>query len=126
MRRLSGFLGLIMVAAIGFYIYMRQAQSASGGTGNPQAVMEVVGVKGDLIAMADAEITHYAQQGKYVSIEELRTAKDLIMPRDHRGPYKYSAEVSDSGFQIVATYTGPPNSGAPQTISIDQSKHITE
>jgi len=100
MRRLSGFLGLIIVVAIGFYVYSRQAQSASGSAGNPQAAMDIVGVKGDLIAIADAEISHYAQQGKYVSIEELRTSKDLIMPRDHRGPYKYSAEISDSAFQI--------------------------
>ena len=126
MRRLSGFLGLLLVVAIGAYIYTRQAQSASGGAGSPLAAIDIVGVKNDLLAIADAEISHYTLQGKYVSIEELRSAGNLTMPRDHRGPYNYSAETTDSGFRIVATYSGPPDAGMPQSISVDQSKHITQ
>jgi hypothetical protein len=126
MKRIAGFLGLIIVVAIGAYIYSRQAQSVTpGGSSNPQAAMDIVGVKGDLLAIADAEVSHYALQSKYVSIEELRSAGDLTMPRNRRGSYTYSAETSDSGFRIVATYSGP-DAGAPQTISIDQTKHITE
>jgi hypothetical protein len=126
MRRISGFLGLVIVVAIGAYIYSRQAQSASGGASSPEAAIDIVGVKGDLLAIADAEITHYAQQSKYVSVEELRSAGDLIMPRNRRGPYSYSAEISDSGFRIVATYSGPPDPKMPPAISIDQTKHFTE
>jgi hypothetical protein len=126
MRRLSGFLGLIIVAAIGFYIYTRQAQSASGGAGSPEAAIDVVGVKNDLLAIAKAEDSHYTLQGKYVSIDELRSAGNLSMTRDHRGPYNYFAEVSDSGYRIVATYSGPPDSAMPKTISVDQSKSFSQ
>ena len=126
MRRLSGFLGLIIVAAIGFYVYTRQGQSASGGAASPEAAIDVVGVKNDLLAIAKAEDSHYTLQGKYVSIDELRSAGDLGSTRDHRGPYNYSAEVSDSGYRIVATYSGPPDAAMPQTISVDQTKHFTQ
>ena len=126
MSRAFSFLGLLLVVAIGFYIYTRQAQSASGGTASPQAAIDVVGVKADLLAIADAEIRHYTLQGKYASMEELRASGDLNMLRDHRGPYNYSAEISNSGFRIVATYSGTPDARMPQTISIDQSKQFTQ
>jgi hypothetical protein len=48
------------------------------------------------------------------------------MLRERRGPYTYSAEVSDLEFRIVATYSGPENSGMPKTLSIDESMEITQ
>jgi len=57
-----------------------------------------------------------------VSIEELRTSKDLIMPRDHRGPLQNSAEISDSAFQIGGHILRSPESWGdadPQYRSIE-------
>jgi hypothetical protein len=48
------------------------------------------------------------------------------MERNNRGPYQYSAEVSDSSFRVVATYSGPENSGMPRTISVDQTMQISQ
>jgi hypothetical protein len=48
------------------------------------------------------------------------------MERNNRGPYQYSAEVSDSSFRVVATYSGPENSGMPQTISVDQTMQVSQ
>jgi hypothetical protein len=47
------------------------------------------------------------------------------MTRDNRGPYNYSAEISDSSFRIVATYAGP-DPGMPRTISVDQSMQVSQ
>jgi hypothetical protein len=127
MGRAFGFLTLIVVVAAGAYIYMRQTKSVmSAGTSSPTATVDLIGVRNDLLAIAQAERSHAALQSGYVSIDALRSGGDLTMLRNNRGPYNYSAEVSDSGFRIVATYAGPENSGMPSSLSIDQTMQISQ
>src|SRR5262245_32437349 len=112
MGRAFGFVTLIVVVAAGAYIYMRQTQIAmTAGTSNPTATVDLMGVRNDLLAIAQAERSHAAANGGYVSIDELRNHGELSMSRNNRGPYTYSADVNESGFRIVATYSGPENSG---------------
>jgi hypothetical protein len=128
MGRAFGFLTLIIVVAVGAYIYMRQTQGAmTAGTSTPTATVDLIGVKSDLLAMAQAERAHAARQGNFVSLEELRSQGDLTY-RNSRGPYTYSAEVSSGDFHIVATYSNPPHPdpGMPKTITIDQSMQISQ
>ena len=127
MGRAFGFVSLIIVVGIGAYIYMRQTQGVmSAGTSNPTATVDLIGVRNDLLAIAQAERSHAATQGSYVSIDALRSQGDLTMTRDNRGPYNYSAEFSDSSFRIVATYSGPENSGMPHAISVDQTMQVSQ
>ncbi len=127
MGRMLGFVGLLIVLGIGSYIYMRQAQSvAPAGTTNPQGQIDLTGVKNDLLAIAQAERNHQALNGGYVSMEQLRSAGELTMSRASRGPYTYSTELSDSGFRAVATYSGPPGTGMPASISVDQSMQFSQ
>jgi hypothetical protein len=127
MGRAFGFLSLIAVVAVGAYIYMRQTQGVmTAGTSSPTATVDLIGVRNDLLAIAQAERSHAAMQGSYVSIEILRSQGDLTMERNNRGPYNYSAEIGDSSFRIVATWAGPENSGMPKTLSIDQSMQISQ
>ncbi|HLK54659.1 MAG TPA: hypothetical protein VKU42_14455 [Candidatus Angelobacter sp.] len=127
MGRAFGFLTLVIVVAAGAYIYMRQTQSVmTAGTSSPTATVDLIGVRNDLLAIAQAERSHAALQGSYVSIDALRSGGDLTMPRNNRGPYKYSSEISDSGFRIVATYSGPENSVMPASLSIDQTMQISQ
>ena len=89
--------------------------------------MDLIAVRNDLLAIAQAERSHAALQGGgYVSIDALRSQGELTMERNNRGPYQYSAEVSDSSFRVVATYAGPENSGMPRTISVDQTMQISQ
>ena len=125
MGRAAGFIGVLLAVAIGFYLYTRQAETAAQGTSNPRTTIDVTGVKNDLIALANAERRYYATEGKYASIDELRSHGDISMPSNNRGPFTYSAEVSDSGFRITATYNGPPGPEAQKNLSIDQSMQIT-
>ena len=130
MSRALGFIGLLIVLGIGAYIYMRQTQAVTpggggaGSTATPRSTIDVVGVKNDLIALANAERRHFAAEGKYVSIDELRSNGDISMQSNQRGPYSYSGETSDNGFRIVATYSGPPNAGVPRTLSIDETMQM--
>jgi hypothetical protein len=127
MGRAFGFLTLIAVVAAGAYIYMRQTQGVmSAGTSNPTATVDLIGVRNDLIAIAQAERSHGAAQGNYVSIDALRSQGDLAMTRDNRGPYSYSAELNETSFRIVATYAGPESSGMPKTISVDQTMQVSQ
>jgi hypothetical protein len=127
MGRAFGFLTLIIVVAVGAYIYMRQTRSVTApGSGSPTSTVDLMGVKSDLLAIAQAERSHAALQSGYVSIETLRSQGELAMQRDNRGPYNYSAEIGDSGFRIVATWSGPEGVGMPKTISIDQTMQITQ
>src|SRR6478609_1636005 len=127
MGRAFGFISLIVVVGIGAYIYMRQTQSVmSAGSSTPTATVDLIGVRNDLLAIAQAERSHQAAQGSYVSIDSLRSQGDLTMTRDNRGPYNYSAEVSDSSFRIIATYSGPESSGMPHAISVDQTMQVSQ
>lgn len=127
MGRAFGFLTLIVVVAAGAYIYMRQTQGVmTAGTSSPTATVDLIGVRNDLLAIAQAERSHAASQGTFVSIDALRSQGELTMERNNRGPYNYTAEISDSSFRIVATYSGPENSGMPKILSIDQTMQISQ
>src|SRR5438046_8265091 len=121
MGRMFGFLGIVIVVAAGAYIYSRQAQSVTpGGTANPLAGVETTAIKRDLMNIARAERSYSAAHAGYGSLDALRSAGELTLPTDSRGPYNYSAELSESSFRIVATYTGS-DPGMPKSISIDQN-----
>ena len=87
--------------------------------------IDVVGVKNDLMSIAQAERAHYATNGQYVSLDELVSSGDLSFKRDHRDFYTYSIETSDSGFRVVATYNSPPNPDAPHTISLNENMEFS-
>jgi hypothetical protein len=125
MGRILGFIGLLIALAIGGYLYTRQAQSTSGalGAGNPRTAIDVTGVRNDLLAFANAEKQQYALEGKYLSLEELR-AKGTTIPAERRGPYTYAAEIGETSFRIVATYSGAEAAGAPRSLSISESMQI--
>ena len=127
MSRTFSFVAVLAMLVVGAWYYMHQTQNVmSAGTGSPTATVDLIGVRNDLLAMAQAERSHAALRGGYVSLEELRVQGDLTMQRDRRGPYTYSAEISDSSFRIVATYSGVENTGLPHSLSIDQSMEVTQ
>lgn len=125
MGRILGFIGLLIALAVGAYLYTRQTQSTSAalGAAGPRAAIDVAGVRNDLLAFANAEKQQFAMEGKYLPLEELR-AKGTSIPADRRGPYTYSAEISDTSFRITATYSGPEAAGAPKSLSIGETMQI--
>ena len=124
MPRVLGLIGLLIALVIGGYIYMQEAKSASKEAGNPRATVDVAGVKMDLISMAQAERGYYAREGHYASLDDLRSSGDLLVRSDRRGFYSYSANYTDSGFTITASYSGPPNGEAPQSLSVDENLQV--
>lgn len=124
MGRAFGFVGLMIVLCVGAWLYTRQAKSVTPeGTGNVRAVVDTTGVQNDLLAIASSERSHFALEGKYLSLDELRNKGVINLPAAGRAGYTYSVEVGGNSFRAVASYSGPP-AAAPQTISIDQTMQI--
>lgn len=129
MRGILSFLSLVFVVAIGLMIYRSYFTGPGGvatmGTDNPHAVIDVTGVKNDLLRMAQAERAFQALNGRYVPLEELQSSGNLLIdPARGRQGYTYSASVSGNSFSVTATYSGPAT-GMP-TLSIDETMQITE
>ncbi len=126
MGRLFGFIGVLAAVAVGAYVYSHQAKEAALGTNNPRAVVDVVGVRGDLLAIAQAERMHFASAGSYVGLDELISSGDLTMARRSRGPYVYDVEAAGAtGFTATATCAGGREAGcADRVIRVDETMQV--
>ena len=122
MGRIFGFLSVVIVLAIGMYIFSKQAQSSSAAAGanSPKAAINITGVRSDLISIASSERRYFATEGKYASLEELISANYVTVARQ-RPPYTYEVETSSTGFRVVATRSGDNTSGTPGRLSVDEN-----
>ena len=106
---MKGLVGLLVTAAIGLGIYMYTLKQAAPGPG--MAVTQnisLVGVKTDLVAIAQAERMYYSQNGSYADLPTLSSTGTMNITRTSRDGYTYSAEPSGNTFTVTATYTAPP------------------
>ena len=126
MGRLFSFMGIIIVMAVGIYIYARQSQSspAAADANNPKAAINITGVRSDLMTIAQAERGYFALEGKYASLDELIASRSLTVARQ-RPPYSYEVEASGSGFRVLATRSGDDASGAPAQLSVDENMQFS-
>jgi hypothetical protein len=122
MGRVFGFLSVVIVLAIGMYIFSKQAQSSSAAAGanSPKAAINITAVRSDLISIATSERRYFATEGKYASLEELISANYVTVARQ-RPPYTYEVETSSTGFRVVATRSGDNTSGTPGRLTVDEN-----
>ena len=122
MGRLFGFLSLVIVMAIGMYLYSKEMQnsSAAAGANSPKAAINITGVRSDLISIATSERRYFATEGKYASLDELIASNYITIARQ-RPPYTYEVQTSSSGFRVVATRSGEGSSGTPAQLSVDEN-----
>ena len=109
MRSALGLLGLIVTLLIGLQVYRSAAKTTTGETAAKALIQtaDIVGVRNDLIAMANAERAHMALNGRYAPLQELFSNGDLrIDPSREREGYVFTADVSDNAFVIRAAYQG--------------------
>ena len=122
MGRLIGFVGTVVTLAIGMYIYSLQVKTLTpgAGSGNPEDVVNIAGVKNDLIGIANAERGYMATEGKYASLDELKAGNYISMKAERR-PYVYDVETTSSSFRATATRT---TKGAPAQLWITESMQV--
>ena len=122
MGRIFSLISVISVVAIGGYLYTRQAESVTSIGINPETTVDVLAVRNDLMAIANAERRYWAINSKYASLDELRSGGDIEIPS--RDSFEYSVETSDTGFNVIAIYSGA-NGNAPKRISVNEAMTMT-
>jgi len=106
---MKGLVGLLVTAAIGLGIYMYTLKQAAPGPGMVVTQnISLVGVKNDLVAIAQAERMYYTQNGSYADLPTLSSTGTMNITRASRDGYTYSVEPSENTFTVTATYTAPP------------------
>jgi hypothetical protein len=132
MRSVTGLISILITAAIGIYGYMYFLKQASPGPGMVVTQnISVVGVKNDLIAIAQAERMYYLQNNSYADLATLASSGTMNITRTGRDGYTYAVDSSGSGFTVTATYTPPPLDMPPgtapphfPTYTIDQTMEV--
>ncbi len=124
MGRAFGFISVLVVVAVGLYLYSTQLRSATaiGGGTNPTGAANIVGVKGDLLGIANAERQYFASEAKYGSLDDL-TSGHYLTVSGSRPPYTYDVETTASGFQVTATRS---DGGTPAKLSIDETMQVQQ
>jgi len=126
MKSLAGLLVVALLAGLIYKYYFANLQSA-GTTGTPAQTIDVVGVKNDLLGIAQAERAHLALHGSYASLAELTSSGELTMKSSSRNGYTYSVETGDQTFRAVAhcptaTYPGCSNFAVDQSMEVQATQ----
>jgi len=118
-------LALVMALAIGYFVYKAQLTGTAVNT-TPRQQIDVVGVKNDLISIAQSERLYLAANGSYATLDQLQQDGSLSFPGTKRRGYNFVAEVQDAEhFKITATPVDPSKPGRPK-LSIDETMQITQ
>ncbi len=126
MKSAGAVIALVIVLAIGWFIFKAQFEKGPTGGAPPQQVIDVVGVRNDLVAIGQAERLYLASHGTYATIDQLRDDGAITFSGTNRRGYNYVAEVQDGlHFKITATPADPEKQGWP-TLSIDDTMQVTQ
>jgi hypothetical protein len=126
MKKVGGLLGVVIVLAIGWFIFKTQFQQGPTGGAPPKEVIDVVGVKNDLLAIAQAERMYMASHGSYATLDQLQQEGSLAFSTANRRGYNYTATVDDGQhFTITAAPADPAKSEWP-TLSINESMQVSQ
>ena len=121
-RVLLGFLSTLIVA--GLILYLQMKGSTATGAPAPKVTIDTVAVERELLTIANAERQQLALEGKYLGIDELQSKSGFSIPPSNRAPYNYTVEFNNTDFRATATYTGPPDTGAPRLMWVDQTMQL--
>jgi hypothetical protein len=116
--RMKGMLGILVVALISLLAYKYYfANAHSDGTGTPAQTINIVGVKNDLIALAQAE------HGGFASLDDLTSNGALAMQNRSRQGYTYDIENTSNGFRAIAHCPAATNPGCTDYF-VDQTMEV--
>jgi hypothetical protein len=91
-------------------------KAAGGARGSATGFVSTAPFKTDLLRIANPLKQQFALEGKYVSLEEMRK-RGVPIP-ESRGPYVFTADVTDMTFLVKATYTAPDGSKPQPPLTI--------
>ena len=121
MKTAASLLGLLFVVVIVWFVIKPQLTHGPAGGAPPRQLIDVVGVKTDLVVIGKAERLYLAVHGSYASLEELEQEGAIAFSHTGRRGYNYTAEVNDGQhFKITAAPSAPEKQGWP-TLWIDET-----
>ena len=121
MRSLVGLVMTLLIVFAGYKLFFTQLQST--GSAAPLRSIDVAGVKGDLLAIGQAERIYQAQQNSYGTLDQLTSSGAMSMAKTGRDGYTYEAEPSASSFRVVARCPAAASPGC-SNYSIDETMEI--
>ena len=130
MKLIGGLVSLLVAMAIGlgvYYIFLKQASPAGGGT--PTQVISTTRVEIDLSTIANAERSYFAQNSTYATMDQLVSGGELPIAISGRDGYTYTIDASSSGFTVTAKWA--PQSAEQQalhapTVIVDQTYQVRQ
>jgi hypothetical protein len=116
-----------LLAGLVYKYYFANLQSAGTGTATPAQTIDIVGVKNDLLGIAQAERANLAEHGSYASLDELISSGELTMKRSSRDGYTYTVDTGDQTFRAIAhcptaTYPGCSNYAIDQSMEVQPTQ----
>jgi hypothetical protein len=120
------FAGMLVVLVIGLLIYKFYFTSGQAvmPAAAPMQTVDTIGVKNDLVGMAQAERIYQADHNAYGSIDDMVYSGAMAYKKTGRQGYTYDSQASTDSFRIVARCTDPPMPGCVN-FAIDQSMQIS-
>lgn len=125
MRGLGSVIGLLIVVLIGaltYKFYFEKSASVSGAS-TPALTIDVVGVKNDLLSIAQAERIYQAEHGSYATMDDLVSSGAMSLRKSGRDGYTYDVNSSADGFQVIAHCPSATSPGCTN-YSIDQTMEV--
>ena len=123
------YLAVAVFAAYFLYQYsLKRLPVSDSGTTATQAV-SLVGVRADLLQIAEAERVNIAQNGQCASMPDMLSSGAMSMIRAGRDGYTYEIKCSGSmDFQVVAHHDpAPPGSSIRYpTLAVEASMDVHE
>jgi hypothetical protein len=123
MKSLAGLLVVALISVLMYRMYFSQMQSSA--TGTPVQTISSVGVKNDLLSIAQAERVYQAEHGAYASMSELQSDGAMTMLKTGREGYTYELEASTNTFRVLAKCSPATNPGCANWM-IDQSIQVQQ
>jgi hypothetical protein len=121
MKSMAGILVAVVISLLVYKYYFGKAQS--DGAGTPAQTINIVGVKNDLIAIAQAERAYQAEHGTYASLDDLTSGGAVTFEKKGRQGYTYEIQNPAGGFRVVAHCPAATNPGCADYF-IDQSMEV--
>jgi len=126
MKTAGMLLSLVVVLAVGYYFYTSQVASGPASQVAPKELIDVVGVKSDLLSIAQAERLFLAANGNYGNFEQLQQDGSITFSAMNRRSYNFVVESNGTeGFKATATPADPSKRDWP-VLSIDETMQLTQ
>jgi len=123
MKSIMGILGIFIVLAIGYQLYVSSLDPESGSS--PKQQIDLTGIKADMLSLAQAERLYFASNGAYATLNQLQQSGNIHFQGFNRRGYSFNIEIDGiQHFRITAKPIDSARADWP-AFSIDETLQIS-